>query len=66
MAAQLWRYRDSDDGGSSWYTKLHNHFRVNFSKKAINLLVSNKNLSWFETDCLAVMSFLKILFEEIK
>ena len=25
---------DSDDGGSHWYVKLHNHLRVSFSKKS--------------------------------
>ena len=29
----------SDDGGSSWYAKLHDHLRVSFSKKAMALSV---------------------------
>ena len=34
-----------DDGGSSWYAKIHDHLRVSFSKKATHLPVSNKNLN---------------------
>ena len=35
----------SDDGGSSWYSKLHDLLKVSFSRKAIHLSVSNKNLN---------------------
>ena len=34
--------KGSDDGGSSWYIKLHNHLRVSFPKKAMHLSVPNK------------------------
>ena len=35
----------SEDGGSFWYQKLHDHYRVRFSKKVMSLLVSNENLN---------------------
>ena len=35
----------SDDGGCSWYVKLHDQLRVSFSEKAMHLSVSNKNLN---------------------
>ena len=50
--------RGSDDGGSSWYTKLHDRLRVSFPKKIMHLLVSNKNLKLLKIACLAVTSLL--------
>ena len=57
----------SDDRGSSWYTKLHDHLRVSFPEKIMHLLGSNKilkNLKSVETACLTVISFLRISFGE--
>ena len=36
--------KGSNDGGSSWYTKLHDYLRVSFPKKIMHVLVSKKNL----------------------
>ena len=56
----------SDDGGSSWYAKLHNHLKVSFSKKVIHLLVSKKNLNSLEMACLTETSFPRISFGETR
>ena len=53
-----------DDGGSSCYVKLHDHLRVSFSRKALHLSVSNKNLKCVNTACLTVTNFPRILFAE--
>ena len=44
---------DSDDGSSSWYTKLHDRLRTRFPKKIMHLF------------CLAVTTFLKISLERL-
>ena len=54
----------SNYGSYSRYKKLHDHHRVRFPKKALHLLVSNKNLNCMKTACLAETSFLRILFGE--
>ena len=56
----------SDDGGSSWYAKQHNHLGVSFSEKAMHLSVSNKILNWEKTTCLTVTNFLIISFGETR
>ena len=54
----------SNEGGCSWYGKLHYYLRVRFSKKATQFSVSNKNLNWVIMACLTVNSFLRFLFGE--
>ena len=56
----------SNCGSYSCYKKLHDHLRVRFPKKALHLLVSNKNLNCMKVACLAETSFLRILFGETR
>ena len=50
----------SNYGSYSCYKKLHDHLRVRFPKKAVHLLVSNKNLNCMKAAYLAETSFLRI------
>ena len=54
----------SDDGSSSWYTKLDNHLRASSPKKIMHLLVSNKNPKSAVTAGLIITSVLRIPFGE--